>query len=232
MRKINYNILFLFFIIVVYIFPIDFVLADSCDDVTFERLKVLASNVQVHYEYLDPDDETLGWGTAIPYGYTYAITISGLNDEIFAISEGEQLQEFNSSQAIDGNVVYYVYNNKKDLYVKLYPSVCDAKALKTFQLSLPVINDYYFRQECSEINEKGIDLEVCHKLIPNDLKISDQYFFEVVNKYLPNDESENDFFSQSLMLLHNPYFVIGGSIVIILIIVGIVLYIRKRSVLE
>ena len=205
--------------------------ADVCDENTFERLRVISDTIQVHYEYLDPEDETLDFGNTIPYGYTYMITISGLTDEIFAVSDGTLLQEFRSSDAVDGNVTYYVYNNGQDLIIRFYPSGCDSKALRTVKLSLPVFNEYYYTIECGEIRDMGLDLEVCRKLLPNNLLLNDSKFYGVVHKYLDVEE-ELSWLDRLILFVRNPFVLVGIGLVLVFLIGGIIYWIRKRSVLE
>ena len=232
--RINY-LVYCFFIIILlmcFLFP-TFVSADMCSDEELVRLKVLANNISVHYEYLDADDESLDWGNTIPDDSNYAITISGLSEGLYIISDDQWEYEFNYSTSNNGEINYYIQNIDGDLSLKVYASSCDYDhVLRMIHLDLPIFNSYYNTKECQEIREKNIDLDVCQKIISKDLIKDESYFYNSIGKYLYQDKEEISFLQKILNWFQNPYFVIGAIVILLLIVclvgVAIFRFIRRR----
>ena len=227
--RINY-LVYCFFIIILlmcFLFP-TFVSADMCSDEELVRLKVLANNISVHYEYLDADDESLDWGNTIPYGYNYAITISGISEGLAVASDDDDYQEFDYSNSVDGTVSFYIQNNSGSLSLNIFPSDCSTSfALRSISLTLPVLNDYYHTVECDAIRSKKIDLDVCHRTVPSDFKISDIEFYNIVGKYLVNEKKRSVFSEFLSNYFSNFYFILGTVIIFIIVIIMISFGIRR-----
>lgn len=215
------------------LFP-SLVRADMCSEEEIARLKVLANNISVHYEYLDADDESLDWGNTIPYGYNYAITVSGMSEGISVVSNDSDGYEFDYSDTNDGNVSFYIQDEEGKLTLKFFPSDCSSTlALRTIDISLPVFNDRYYSTECSFIREKNIDLDICKKMIDRNLEISDNDFYSTINKYLDTDKGKSSLTLIILSYLSNPYVIVIGIVILIilvaLIILGIIRFVKRRK---
>lgn len=214
------------------LFP-SLVRADMCSEEEIARLKVLANNISVHYEYLDGDDESLDWGNTIPYGYNYAITVSGMSEGISVVSNDSDGYEFDYSDTNDGNVSFYIQDEEGKLTLKFFPSDCSSTlALRTLDLPLLVLNDYYYTVECSVIRNQNIDLDVCKKMVSSDFKIKDSEFYHLVSKYLDVGSDNYSLRDTILSYLSNPYVIIGSIVVVIIllgvIIFGIVRFVKRR----
>lgn len=214
------------------LFP-SLVRADMCSEEEIARLKVLANNISVHYEYLDADDESLDWGNTIPYGYNYAITVSGMSEGISIVSNDSDGYEFDYSDTNDGNVSFYIQDEEGKLTLKFFPSDCSSTlALRTIDISLPVINSYYYTAECSAIRNQNIDLDVCKKMVSSDVKIKSSDFYSIVDKYLVTEKDNHSLLDNILSYLSNPYVIVIGIIVFIVLLVvivfGIIRFIKRR----
>ena len=218
------------------LFP-SLVRADMCSEEEIARLKVLANNISVHYEYLDADDESLDWGNTIPYGYNYAITVSGMSEGMYFTSTGDISHEFHYSDTDNGSVTYYIQDNGTGLNIRFYPDNCFSNyTIKTKELDLPIFNSYYNTAECREIRNQKINLDVCQKTISKDLIKDSDDFYLSVDKYLNVDvDSKVSVFDRIKFLFSNIYAVIGGiSVAVVLVIVIVFLILRhiKRSRLD
>ncbi len=218
------------------LFP-SLVRADMCSEEEIARLKVLANNISVHYEYLDADDESLDWGNTIPYGYNYAITVSGMSEGMYFTSTGDISHEFHYSNTNNGSVTYYIQDNGTGLNIRFYPDNCFSNyTIKTKELNLPIFNSYYNTAECREIRNQKINLDVCQKTIPKDLIKDSDDFYLSVDKYLNVDvDSKVSVFDRIKFLFSNIYAVIAGiSVAVVLVIVIVFLILRhiKRSRLD
>lgn len=215
------------------LFP-SLVRADMCSEEEIARLKVLANNISVHYEYLDADDESLDWGNTIPYGYNYAITVSGMSEGISVVSNDSDGYEFDYSDTNDGNVSFYIQDEEGKLTLKFFPSDCSSNlALRTIDISLPVFNDRYYSTECSFIREKNIDLDICKKMIDRNLEISDNDFYSTINKYLDADKGKGSLTLTILSYLSNPYVIVIGIVILIILValitLGIIRFVKRRK---
>lgn len=218
------------------LFP-SLVRADMCSEEEIARLKVLANNISVHYEYLDADDESLDWGNTIPYGYNYAITVSGMSEGMYFTSTGDISHEFHYFNTNNGSVTYYIQDNGTGLNIRFYPDNCFSNyTIKTKELNLPIFNSYYNTAECREIRNQKINLDVCQKTIPKDLIKDSDDFYLSVDKYLNVDvDSKVSVFDRIKFLFSNIYAVIAGiSVAVLLVIVIVFLILRhiKRSRLD
>lgn len=219
--------LFLLFIIPNYVY------ADSCSSDEVSRLKALAQNINVTYEYLDADDESLDWGNTIPYGYDYAITVSGMTEEVYFVSKGNENYDFRYSDTNEGTVTYYISNDENGLSIRFYPDSCDSSyALRTIDLSLPIYNEYYGTIECRNIRDKGIDLDICNRTIDKDSQVSESKFYDIVSKYFDDEEENGSFLDNISVWLSNPYViagaVVGGGLIVLVVVIAVRRFIKRR----
>ncbi len=215
-------------------FPLN-VYADICNDEKYLSLKESVKNIEVHYEYLDLDDDSSIPDEISEYGYNYVITVSGMRENIYFISKGIVQKKFDYSDSKDGVVTYYIENLDGDLILKFYSKECYFSIpLRSINLELPIPNDYYYTTECEEIRDRGINIPICQKTISKEEKNKNQKFYDIVGLYL-NDTDKNsadNFWNWINYLFYKPYFVILVIFVIILFleIVGYFIYhfIKRR----
>lgn len=211
------------------LFP-SLVRADMCSEEEIARLKALANNISVHYEYLDADDESLDWGNTIPYGYNYAITVSGMSEGIYFTSTGDISHEFHYSDTDNGNITYYVLDNGTGLSLKFKSSSCFNKfPIRIIDLDLPIFNTYYDSEECDTVRRKGLNVDVCQQLISKKLIRKSSDFYDSINQYLSVDtDGETSIFDKVKFLFSNIYVLIGGIVVTVVLVVFIVFLVLKH----
>jgi len=196
--------------------------AELCDNAHIKQLKALAENVDINYEYIDYGDKLSEGGDFILN--TYLITVNLISDELFITH--------------DGNDYYYNKNNngKIELVVRsgnvridIKSSRCGNYKLRNINLSLPKFNVYSYRGECQKLSQ--YDLDVCDRWYQG--AINDAYFNKVVSEYL-DDDSEKDFnlWNKVVNFLGDNYLIVGVGLVFILLSIVLIVYYRKRSVLE
>ena len=202
--------------------------ADVCSDETYLRLKQEVKNIEVHYEFLDLDDDSITSEEIRLHGYNYMITVSGMGEDIYFISPGNINNKFNYSDSKDGVVTYYVENTDGDLVLKFYSTECYFSVpLRSINLELPVLNDYYYTDECEAIREKGINIPICQKTISKEEKNKNQNFFDIVEQYLIEEEDNPSFWERVSYLFQKPYFIIL-VITLGLFVLGIIGYLIYR----
>lgn len=216
-------------IILLLVFSIDIVNAESCDVDDTKRLKVLANNVEITYEYNDDIYDNEGFKV---YD-TYKIVINNLTDELYVV-EGKTDTNFSNYAIKDGAIVIdSMYSGKRTF--KIYSKTCD-RVLKTYYITLPKFN-YYSTDPVCEGKE---DLEVCQKFYDTS-NIDDIEFYDLVMKSDNKDGNDNidDDFNKSLFSIcldfvkdNYLFFSIGGGLMLILVVVIFVLRHKKRGVLE
>lgn len=212
MRTIKY-LVFTFLLLFI---TCDIVRAESCDSNDIKRLKEIAKNVTVSYEY-DEDREKFGI-----YG-SYVITVDGLTDELYATA------------IEDANTYYFNYDSEELISYNLSSSVreitvfssnCDEK-IRTIDLKLPYYNFYYTYDECNGIS--GDDLYVCSKFLDEELSYSK--FLNEIKKYKSNhddlDKDTTNFFEK-----YKLYFIGVFIVAIIIIAIVCVRKYKEKNVLD
>lgn len=188
------------------------VYADVCDTADVQRLKEMAKNVDVDYEYINDGDTD----------NAYYISFIGLTDELTIIVDGKEYtyDDVNNSNGS------FVFNSGTHQF-EIYSVHCPDILLDTMNIQLPRFNVYSRTSECKQL--KKYNLKVCDEWYQAEL--NDSSFFNVVNQYLEKEESSS-FFDTIVSFLKKYYlFFIGGLFLIIFIVIGIIVH-KKRSVLE
>jgi len=205
--------------------------ADTCDSDDIKRLRVLASNVEITYEYNDNLYDSDGFSI---YD-TYKVLINNLTDELYVVETKTDV-DLSSYSIKDGTIVIdRMYSGKKTF--KIYSKSCN-KALKTYYVTLPKFNYYYTDPNC-----KGRDeVDVCQKFYDTSNLEYSEFYNIILNYEKGNDKvdenNENnktnnkltkylDFVKENYL-----YFGIGLGIVLLLIVIVLVLRHKKRGVLE
>ena len=229
------KILVFFLLLIGYNFPF-LVKADTCSDDELVKMKVLANNISVHYEYLDADDETLDWGNTIPYGYNYAITVSGLSEGMYFESRGDVNHQFSYSSTKDGTITYYIQDEGSGLTLKFYSESCYTKyAIRNIEIDLPIFNTYYNTSECEELRGRKIKVDVCQKMISKNLIKNRADFYQSIDKYSQKENQKMSITDKIRFWLHQPYVIIGlifGGVILVLLIVIFIVKRIKRSRLD
>ncbi|MGN1267884.1 MAG: hypothetical protein ACI4U0_00030 [Candidatus Aphodocola sp.] len=209
MKKIKLLILF----IVCYVFSITYVDAEVCDEADVERLKVLAQDVEVSYDYIG-DDELFD---------RYQISVAGLFDELMVSFDGHDYY-YDSTQ--EGSLSFY--RNSGTYSFEFYSTSCPYIILTTKNIKLPKFNMYSQTSECQKL--KDYKLDICDEWYQS--QINDVTFYSIINQYLSEDNT-NISYSERIKKFFDEYYLImtGVGIAIIVIVVGIIIH-RKRSVLE
>ena len=204
---------------------ISFVCAD-CSDEELSKLKEIANNVNIVYEY---QGEAAG-----AFGYedgTFDVIITNIVDDIYIRDEFYNYV-FNTSNAdSDGKIVLKSYVSGNHVF-KIYAQNCD-KLLRVIELNIPRYNPYSEDPLCEGIS--GDDLDVCNKWYKYDLEYDD--FKKAVEEYKKDSnkngiaDEENifnnifDFFSKNILYILISVVIIGSIVVIVIVK-------RKRSVLN
>ena len=154
------------------------VYAEDCDSTDIKRLRVLANDVDISYEYNDDIYDNDGFKI---YD-TYKIVVSNLSDELYVIESKTNL-DLRSYSVVDGSItIDRLYSGNKSF--KIYSKNCSNKLLKTYSIKLPKFNNYSTDPNC----EGHEDIEVCQKFY--DSSNIDYYeFMEMINN---NDNKDAD----------------------------------------
>lgn len=209
---------------------INVVSADACDNDDIKRLKVIAENVEITYQYNDNIYDSDGF---MIYD-TYKVFINNMTDELY-VYESKTDTDLSGYSIKDGLItIDRMYSGKKSF--KIYSKACD-KVLKTKYVTLPKFNYYYTDPNC-----KGRDdLEVCEKFYDSSNLEYSEFYNIILNYENDNDKVDedddnktNDKFTEYLNFVKENYlyFGVGLGLLLLLIIIVIVLRHRKRGVLE
>ena len=201
------------------------VYAEDCDSTDIKRLRVLANDVDISYEYNDDIYDNDGFKI---YD-TYKIVVSNLSDELYVIESKTNL-DLRSYSVVDGSItIDRLYSGKKNF--KIYSKNCSNKMLRNYSVNLPKFNNYSTDPNC----EGHEDIEVCQKFY--DSSNIDYYeFMEMINNSDNKDADDNKSKDENKYIKfikdNYIYISIGGGVLIIIIIVLIILRHKKRGALE
>lgn len=201
------------------------VYAEDCDSTDIKRLRVLANDVDISYEYNDDISDNDGFKI---YD-TYKIVVSNLSDELYVIESKTNL-DLRSYSVVDGSItIDRLYSGNKSF--KIYSRNCSNKLLKTYSIKLPKFNNYSTDPNC----EGHENLDICQKFY--DSSNIDYYeFMEMINNSDNKDADDNKSKDENKYIKfikdNYIYISIGGGLLIIIIIVLIILRHKKRGALE
>lgn len=214
---------FMFITILVFSLTIS-VSAESCDSDDIKRLRVLASNVEITYEYNDNLKDSDGFTI---YD-TYKVIINNMTDELYVI-ETKTNTDLRNYSIKDGIVTIDKMNSGKKSF-KIYSKLCD-KSLKTFYVTLPGFNYYSIDSNC----EGKEDLEVCQKFYDSS-NLNYREFYKIVSAEEKNDNDKQNIIEDEFNFIdfiknNYIYFVIIGF-VLLLVVILLILRHKKRGALE
>lgn len=214
MRRMFRYFIFSLFIFFAFNFSIR---AESCDTKDIVRLKDLAKNVDVTYEYLNfaenPEDGV--------ESEKYTIIISGITDYLYIEDDYDKV--YTIEEAKDGIIKFETFN--VNFVFKIYSEDCD-RILRTINLNLPTYNSYSDSEECEKL--KSYNLDVCDPLYNG--PITAEIFNNAVNQYLEEDKSSSE--QVFNFVKQNYIWILFGILLTGIFIVFLVIRHRRRSVLE
>ena len=213
------NIKYLFIIFVLFVFNIYSVNAEECDANDMARLKELAKNVDVKYEYMGKESVS-----EITNLEKYHITVSGLLDGLsLGIKTGVDSKDVYTAN--DGKVEFDTLLSV--LEIDIFSNNCNYEILANRSINLPRYNYHSEYPECKEL--KAYNLNICDPWYQGEL--NNEMFYDVVKKYLKEDKTGLngvlDFIKKNYILISIGIFLIVGIIAFLLI-----RRYRRRSVIE
>lgn len=218
---------YLFIIFIFAIFLIPNVYAEDCDSTDIKRLRVLANDVDISYEYNDDIYDSDGFKIFD----TYKVVVSNLSDELYVIESKTNL-DLRSYSVNDGSItIDRLYSGNKSF--KIYSKNCSNKLVRTYNVNLPKFNNYSNDPNC----EGHENLEVCQKFYDSS-NIDYEEFMSIIDNSdrkaddVDNDKSKDENKYIKFIKDNYIYISIGSGVLIIIIIVLIVLRHKKRGALE
>lgn len=203
MKRLGY----LFLLVICFFIGNVYVKAESCELEDFERLKSLANNITINYEYVT--EENL-------YN-NYYVFINGLTNE-FYINDGRNNYYYDEFE--NGNLTLLFTSGNFDFSV--YSANCSDILLRTVSVKLPTYNVFSDSDECKKMKE--YNLEVCDPWYQGSLNVDE--FEKIIAKYEKVEE-------QKIKDASKKYWLIGGVCIIVFVLLFIIFLVRrKRSVLE
>ena len=214
-------------IVILTLFNINYVNAESCDANDIKRLKVLASNIDITYEYNDNLKDSDGF---IIYD-TYKVVINNTSDELYLI-ETKTNTDLRDYPINDGSITIDRLQSGNKTF-KVYSAACN-KSLRTIYEDLPEFNHYYETGICKEHEE----LDVCKKFYDTS-NLSYYEFVDLIAEYDNDikdsaDKNKDISLNKFINIIKDNYiyFGIGLGVLIILIIILLIRRHKKRGVLE
>ena len=203
--------LFLVIITLLFIFNINCVKAETCDNADIERLKQLANMVDISYEWYYNDYYNYG---------SYDVNIYNITDELYIVDEDKN--EYRYSDVNESGFIYDSANDGTTTY-KVYSASCNKK-LRSITVDLPKFNFYAYYDECEGIS--GDELDVCDEWYSGDLDYNT--FISKVEQY-NNSEDNNE--RKNIFQKYYLHIIVVGVVILVLVTAFVILR-RKRSVLK
>lgn len=214
----------IFIIVMIFMVHINVLADNKCTSDEMQRLKKLASNVEVRYEYKIDDVKV---GNVMYKEPAFSIIASNLNKDLLVMiiedEYADKYREFKSntgSYTLDG----FKSGDKVQITIKAFvPNACSGQVLSKTTINLP----YYNLFASNELCQKYPEFKYCVEWL--DKPIERNVFNREINEYINvlnkgKDIDKGDFNNRTL------YFIIGGIVgIIIIIILGIVIVKRKKN---
>ena len=148
--------------ILMLLFPMVKVNGAGCDYSNLSRLKKIASNVNISYDYIEKNNDV-----------TFNITLNNLNKEIYFVD----LTNYRTYNYTKEEFVITGYQSGESIRYDFYSKDCPSQVLASIRLNLPSYNSYYKDEVC-----KGVEsYSLCQKWSSHNL--SYEKFLERVTNY-------------------------------------------------
>lgn len=228
--------------VVILIFSFIYVINTNAECSYQERKEILnkAKNISINVEpkiekvkvngttAFDKDETTY-----IVEKYSFDFIISNISEDLYVkyyTSLSEKDTFITSADMVDG-VYKFNVDNSEDLItyyfeMSTFNENCRGEMMKSTKIVKPIFNKFSDYSVCS--NELLIDKEYCKKFITKELNLTEDEFFEKVNKILNKQEVEEKEDKFSLLDFIKKYWKIEVSILGIGVIIFIVILINKR----
>ena len=222
MRKIKFIIVFLVFFIFINVKAID-----SCTNEELGRLKELANNVEIKYEYELKEYETEyideSGNSIIDIMANYKLNIINDSSDLkYIYTIGDNKYQYDSNEDSLTSIELSQGDNLNISIVAYSNNLCSGKVLKSMSITLPYYNKYSKNEECLNYP----DFKYCKELL--DDYITEEVFQKELNKYKKSPDNNSDPISiNKVISLTYIYYFMGGFVVIVIIVI-ISLSIKKR----
>lgn len=215
MKRLKIILMIVLFFITTNVFAID-----NCTNDEMKRLRELANNVKINYEYT-VDDEIIEEETVYVH---YNIKVINLSDDLKIYYNGEDnnlrlysKEEIENMEFSSGTThKFYLYSYTNNL--------CIDELIKTISVKFPVVNSYYYFNKEKCLNNQ--DFKYC-----KEFSNEENYSFEEIDKmfddYLNKGNSNNG--NQINKYLTKYIYYIIGIIILILVIVIVIIKVKKNK---
>ncbi len=209
-------LLFLFFI------SLNVKAIDSCTTDEMKRLKELANNVEIKYEYEIANEYKAESEDEQDYvKIMYKLKVFNFNEDLrFVLAyDNEQLDVKNASELEN----FDFYEGDK-ITIKIYSYTinnCINKLLKSEKIEFPYYNQYYYRHK--DFCQSHSDFEYCEEFLKKTNELSDE---EIDKLFQKEDKIETN---DNPILKKNNYLLIMIIALIAFILIVIITIIKKRK---
>ena len=210
--------------LILIIFSIN-VYADSCSNDELKRLKNIAEQVDITYEY-EMKNKVINKEEYVYVDFT--IVASNLNKELQVNHENDYLQgdykEFKNDGKNFGRISGFIEGEKVTITIRAYTSNdCSGRILMKKTIKLPYYNYWKIANSTYYMCKNYPEFKYCKELV--DDKIEYEKFVDELNKYVSSlNVKENNDVSKDTSSDNNYYMIIGivGGILLVFIIIYVI----------
>lgn len=215
MKRLKIILMIVLFFITTNVFAIN-----DCTNAEMKRLRELANNVKITYEYT-VDDEIIEEETVYVH---YNIKVINLSDDlkIYYSGEDNNLRAYSKEEIED---MEFSAGTTNKFYLYSYTNnLCTDELIKTILVEFPVVNSYYHFNKEKCLNNQ--DFKYCQEFF-NEENYSFKEIDKMFDDYLNNGNSNNS--NQINKYLTKYIYYIIGIIVLVLVIVIVIIKVKKNK---
>ncbi len=181
-----------------------------CSNEDIGRVKELAKNISVDYEFVGEKDFDFASQT-----YSLSFDFHELEGEVYVQNSNRKNMIFNSSD--EGFLV-----DAGDYNFDIYYNGCEGVKLRTISVSLKEYNKYASRKECNSLKGK---VDVCDEWFQGD--VTEDYFMSQIKNY-----NNKEGLSFNSFIVRYYFWILGIGVVLIILIIFFVIRSIKKNRLD
>ena len=183
----------------------------KCTNEDIGRVKELAKNINVNYEFVGNKDFDM-----VTQTYSLSFNFHELEGEVYAKNTNNRnMIFFNSSNSFLVSAGTYNFD--------IYYNGCEGVKVGSISVVLKNFNRYSLREECNSLTEK---IDVCDEWFQGD--ITEDYFMSQVKKYNNNKIG----YSFNSFIVKYYFWILGVGLLLILLIIFLVIRNIRKSRLD
>lgn len=203
------------------------VYADTCKSDELKRLKNIAEQVELSYEY---KVSTIPYSDGQDVSFAeYAVVVSNLNKEIKVNWEEDfyagVFEEFKNDGTNTGRLSGYKDGENAVVVIRAYTNdACSGEILAKKSIKLPYLNPFYYQDICKTYS----DFKYCQQIVDKSLTV-DKFKSELNNYLKTNESNEKEDVNNNSNNSYYLIIIIAVIIVIFVLLISVIIKKRRKN---